>query len=88
MGKSQWNVLVRNVDELLRFKEDHQIKTDFGWDGMTPPKCTVSRQQLVARCDAAGEGAEVEYEMETEDRTTGRGVRGVDLRVITPPGNA
>lgn len=89
-GKSQWNVLVRNSEELIRFWEEHRIGTRLDWAGMDPPKATVGSMALVARCDAAGEGAEVEYEMEVRDRTNGRGVAGVDLRVIAPasdPGN-
>ena len=51
---------------------------------MNPPKATVGRKELVERCDAAGEGAEVEYDLEVQDRANGRGVKGVDLRVVAP----
>lgn len=83
-GKDQWNVLVRNVDEIVRFWDLHGIKTRLDWAGMDPPKATVGRKPLVARCNAAGEGVEVEYDMEVQDRANGRGVTGVDLRVVAP----
>jgi serine/threonine protein kinase len=85
LGKSQWNVLVRNAEEMRAFWARHRIDTKLDWAGTSPPKATVSRGELVARCDDAGEGAEVEYDLEVEDRATGRGVSGVGLRVLSPP---
>jgi hypothetical protein len=86
-----WNVLVRDMDELTKFWRDNQIDTLLDWAGMDPPKVTVGRQELIARCVAAGEGAEVEYDMETDDRRPTakhpngfHGVKGIDLRVIMP----
>lgn len=83
-GKDQWNVLVRNVEEMRQFWSQHRIDTKIEWAGTSPPKATVSRRELVARCEAAGEGAEVEYDMEVQDRANGRGVTGVDLRMVAP----
>jgi hypothetical protein len=67
---------------MVRFWEDHKVKTKLDWAGMLPPKATVGRKELLAICDAAGEGAEVEYDLEVQDRVNGRGVRGIALRVV------
>ena len=83
-------MLVGNVDEVVRFWVLHGIKSRLDWAGM-------SRRRLrwVAgdsrRCDAAGEGAGVEYDVEVQDRANGRGVEGADIRIITlhrPKGEA
>jgi hypothetical protein len=81
-GSGQWNVLIENVEEVVRFWEENKIKTRIDWAGMAPPKATVGRRQLLAICDAAGEGAVVEYDLEVQDRANGRGTRGIGLRVI------
>ena len=90
-NEGTWNVLVRNKDELIKFWNDNNIDTKIAWAGMDPPKSTVGRKDLIDRCEAAGVGAEVEYDMETENRPPTakhpngfRGVRGVHLRVIAP----
>jgi hypothetical protein len=49
-----------------------------------PVETTVSREELIDLCDAAGEGAGVEYDLEVQDRANGRGVTGVDLRIVGP----
>lgn len=86
LGPSQWNVLVRNVQEMRDFWQEHRIDTKIDWAGMAPPKSTVSRSELVEVCNRAGEGTVVEYEMELDVRSNGfRGVRGYDLRVVGPP---
>ena len=85
-GKGQWNVLVLNADEIRAFWAEQKIDTRLDWSGEGTPRATVSRKELVARCDAAGEGAKVEYVLEVQDRASGGGVRGVDLRVVDPPG--
>ena len=88
-AQNQWNVLVRNVDDLRDFWRDYRIDTKMGWAGMAPPKSTISRKELVAQCAGAGDGALVAYTMELDIRPDAskpegqfRGVKGVRVTVI------
>ena len=86
-GRTQWNVLIRNVEEVVRFWQQNHIGTKLDWAGMDPPKATVGRKELLAVCDAAGEGAEVEYDLEVQDRANGRGTPSAVRAESHPEGN-
>jgi len=79
MGEKQRNVAVANIRELREFWTAENIVTQLDWAGTSPPLVTVGTRALVNRCEP---GDEVEYVIETCDRTSGRGIRGLDLRVV------
>ena len=78
-SQNQKNIRVHNADAMKQFWKDEDIDTILGWAGDQPPLSTVSVKELVDRCEV---GDIVDYTIETVDRKSGRGVRGVDLRVI------
>jgi hypothetical protein len=80
MGEKQRNIAVENIRELREFWTAENIVTQLDWAGTSPPLVTVSARELVNQCER---GDEVEYVIETCDRASGRGIRGLDLRVIT-----
>lgn len=77
----QHNLRLLDLNATEEFYQDNHIRTRLHWHD---PRITVSIRRLVEMCRP---GDVVEYEFETVDRRNGRGIRGVNLRVIQPPGD-
>ena len=80
---SDIGVRVENVEALLAFWEQNQIKTQLWRDSDKVPVISVGRKSDI---DACSVGDRVRLTFETVDRANGRGIQTIAFQVL--PGNS